>query len=65
VNGPSRLALGSPSVQVDPGDGLVDRVTRAGLVARAVVYLMVGYLAGRVSGAIGSWARAFALVLVG
>ena len=27
----------------------VDRVSRAGLAARAVVYLMVGYLAGRVA----------------
>ncbi len=28
---------------------LVDRVARAGLIARAVIYLMVGYLAGRLA----------------
>jgi Domain of Unknown Function (DUF1206) len=31
------------------GSRWVDRVSRAGLAARAVVYLMVGYLAGRVA----------------
>jgi Domain of Unknown Function (DUF1206) len=36
----------------------VDRVARAGLAARAVVYLMVGYLAGRVALAAGGVGQA-------
>jgi hypothetical protein len=37
------------AAQEAAGSRWVDRVSRAGLAARAVVYLMVGYLAGRVA----------------
>jgi hypothetical protein len=37
------------AAQKAAGSRWVDRVSRAGLAARAVVYLMVGYLAGRIA----------------